>query len=60
MSVPYTLMTVLTFVLTPLDPTHAAVELDTDYQAMDALAKVYTYHNNVRKTKKNYILHFNL
>jgi hypothetical protein len=43
MSVSSTLMVVLTFVLTLSDPTRAAVELDTDYQAIDALAKVYHY-----------------
>ena len=31
MSVASTLMAVLTIVSTPLDPTHVAVELDTDY-----------------------------
>jgi hypothetical protein len=40
MSVASTLMVVLTFVLIPSDPTRAAVELDTDCQAMDTLAKV--------------------
>jgi hypothetical protein len=40
MSVSSTLMVVLIFVLTPLDPIRAAVELDTDCRATDALAKV--------------------
>lgn len=56
MSVLLTLMDVLTFVLTPLDPTRAAVELDTDCRAMDTLAKVCTNHNNVQKTKKIFAL----
>ena len=35
-------MVVLTFVLTPLGPTHAAVELDTDCSLMDTHAMVYS------------------
>ena len=40
MSVPLTLMAVLTTVPTPMDLTHAVVELDTDWLPTDAPAKV--------------------
>ena len=45
MSVASTLMVVITFVLTPLSPTHAAVELDTDCSLMDTHAMVLNMQN---------------
>ena len=45
MSVALTLMVVLTFVQTPLGPTHAAVELDTDCNQMDTHAMVFNMQN---------------
>ena len=40
MNVPATLMAVLTTASTPLDPTDAVVELDTDWLPTDAPVKV--------------------
>ena len=41
MNVPSTLMSVLTTVPTPLDPTHVLVELDTHWLIMDTPAEVF-------------------
>ena len=41
MNVPSILMAVLITVSTPLDPTHAAVELDTNWLPTDTPVKVY-------------------
>ena len=43
MSVPSTLMAVLTTVSTPLDPTHVVVDLDTHWLPTDTLVKVLYY-----------------